>query len=82
MYYLFIYLFVLPAGYGRALMQCIMEPYPLTFGLPLRRPLERRSSDHGRIIPKRWACVIDVKKKKKKKRYRPTCHGIFYYGIE
>ena len=28
---------------------------------------KRRSPDHGRIIPKRWVCVIDVKKKKKKK---------------
>ena len=30
----------------------------------LRNIQLRRSPDHWRIIPKRWACVIDVEKKK------------------
>ena len=38
----------------------------LLSGLPLGLPLGRRSPDHGHIIPKRWACVIGVKKKQKK----------------
>ena len=34
-------------------------------GLEPARQMTMRSSDHRRIIPKRWECVIDVKKKKK-----------------
>ena len=37
-----------------------------------------RPPGHGCIIPKRWACVIDVKKKKKKKKQEKILSGLVH----
>ena len=54
---------------GRGYQRCHRYDISCAFlqiyiGPPSRPVIRRRSLDHGRIIPKRWACVIDEKKKK------------------